>query len=91
MLVKWCACVILYFYPATCGPKGHGSCLSNGGGLFIHDHFLSQNELIGPSRAPLSLPPLIAGQRKEKNGQMKRQRKRIAYPLAPQRKQEKYI
>ena len=23
-------CVIFYFYPATCGPKGHGS----GGGLF---------------------------------------------------------
>ena len=20
-----CVCVILYFYPATCGPKGHGS------------------------------------------------------------------
>ena len=25
-----CVCVILYFYPATCGPKGHGS----GGGCF---------------------------------------------------------
>ena len=20
-----CVCLILYFYPATCGPKGHGS------------------------------------------------------------------
>ena len=42
-------CVILYFYTATCGPKGHGS-----GGFFQKDLFLSPIEMINPSGAPLS-------------------------------------
>ena len=45
-----CMCVILYFYTATCGPKGHGS-----GGFFQKDLFLSPIEMINPSGA--TLPP----------------------------------
>ena len=44
-----CVCVILYFYTATCGPKGHGSS-----GFFQKDLFLSPIEMINPSGAPLS-------------------------------------
>ena len=48
--VEWgCMCVILYFYTATCGPKGHGS-----GGFFQKDLFLSPIEMINPSGATLS-------------------------------------
>ena len=36
-------CVILYFYPATCGPKGHGSgsaaAEGDGGELFTYNLF----------------------------------------------------
>ena len=44
-----CVCVILYFYTATCGPKGHGS-----GGFFQKDLFLSPIEMINPSGETLS-------------------------------------
>ena len=54
-------CVISSFnYPATCGPKGHGSGLPlprANGGFFKHDLFLSPIEMIDPSGALLSTSP----------------------------------
>ena len=38
-------------YPSVCNLV-LGRCLSNGGGLFKHDHILSKIDLIDPSRAP---------------------------------------
>ena len=41
-------CVISYLLPR---------CPGDSGGLFLHDHILSQTKMIGPSRAPLSPYP----------------------------------
>ena len=45
-----------FFYPAACGPKGHGS----NGIAFTYILMLSQTGIAGHSRAPLPLPPKAA-------------------------------
>ena len=85
-----CVCVILYFYTATCGPKGHGS-----GGFFQKDLFLSPIEMINPSGAPLSPsshdPPDKRKREinKTKERKKKKEREKVAYPLIPQQEEPK--
>ena len=51
-------CVIFYLLSRCMRPEGPCLCLSNGCEL-LHHHFLSQADLVGPSRAPLSpYPPM---------------------------------
>ena len=46
-------CVILHLYPATCGPKGHGSGGATAVAVYIYDLFPGTSTgLVGHSRAP---------------------------------------
>ena len=71
-------CVILYFYTATCGPKGHGSGLPlprGNGGFFEKDLFLSPIEMINSNGAPLSPSFHDPPDKRKKNKQNERKEK----------------